>query len=150
MEIEKQDVTSENIDYPQELKARDEKIAGLEKTLAERDAAAASMQKSLDEAKQAVVEASVDLSEAVAAYRQMTVAANPGLVAEMIKGNTIGEINASLKTTKELIAKVKQEVGAENARVRVPAGAPQRTSPDLSGLSAREKIRYGVGSSNRD
>ena len=43
------------------------------------------------------------------------------------------------------MSKVRQEVGAENARVRVPAGAPQRTSADLSALSAREKIRFGMG-----
>jgi hypothetical protein len=39
----------------------------------------------------------------------------------------------------------RREIEAEAARSRIPAGAPQRTPPDMSGLSAREKIQYGLG-----
>jgi len=62
----------------------------------------------------------------------------------MIKGETIEAINESVKSAKALVERVKQEMRAENARVRVPAGAPQRTLPDLSALSAREKIKYAM------
>jgi len=144
-ENENKDVTPENAEPEREMKIRDEKIIGLEKSLADKDREIAAMKKTLDEAKKAIVETSVDLSQAVAAYKELAGQANPGPVAEMIKGNTIGEVNASLKSARELVAKVRQEVGAENARVRVPAGAPQRTSTDLSALSAREKIRFGMG-----
>ena len=39
---------------------------------------------------------------------------------------------------------VKQEIGAENSLLRVPAGTPARTPPDLSALSPREKIKYAI------
>jgi hypothetical protein len=62
----------------------------------------------------------------------------------MIKGNSIEEINESVKSAQALVEKVKKELGAESARVRIPAGAPQRTPIDLSALSSREKIRYAM------
>lgn len=130
---------------PQEVKTIEEKISGMEKSLAEKDAVITSIQKDLEEAKKIIVETSLDLSEAVTAYKELVVHVNPDPVAAMVKGNTIAEINASLKSAKELVSCIKQEVNAESARVKVPAGAPPRTSPDLSGLSAREKIRFGMG-----
>ena len=145
MENENKDAAAENAALEQEIKIREEKIAGLEKSLSEKESEITAVKKSLDEAKKAIVETSLDLSQAVAAYKEMVGQANPGPVAEMVKGNTIAEINASLKSARELVTKVRQDVGAENARVRVPAGAPQRASADLSALSAREKIRFGMG-----
>ena len=145
MENENKGPAPENTGLEQELKTRDEKIAGLEKALEEKGREITSVKKSLDEAKKAIVETSLDLSQAVAAYKELVGQDNPGQVAEMVKGNTIAEINASLKNARELVSKVRQEVGAENARVKVPAGAPPRTSADLSALSAREKIRFGIG-----
>jgi chromosome segregation ATPase len=145
MENENKDAATENNSLEQEIKIREEKITGLEKSLAEKDREIAAVKKSLDEAQKAIVETSLDLSQAVVAYKELVGQANPSPVAEMVKGNTIAEINASLKGARELVSKVRQEVGAENARVRVPAGAPQRTSADLSALSAREKIRFGMG-----
>jgi uncharacterized coiled-coil protein SlyX len=134
----------ENENLKRDLKTREEKFAGLEKTLAEKDSEITAINKSMDEARKVIVETAADLSQAVAAYRELAGQSNPGLVAEMIKGETIGEINVSLKNAKEIVEKVKLEMGAENARVRVPAGAPQRALPDQSGLSAREKIKQGI------
>jgi hypothetical protein len=145
MENENKDMKPENNNLEQEIKTRDEKISSLEKSLVEKEHEIVVVKKSLDEAKKAIVETSLDLSQAVAAYKEMVGQTNPGPVAEMVKGNTITEINASLKSAKELVSKVRQEVGTENARVKVPAGAPPRTSADLSALSAREKIRFGMG-----
>lgn len=142
-------VELENENLKRELQAREVKISGLEKSLAEKDSEIAAGKKTLEEAKQVMVETAVDLSQAVAAYKELAGQANPGLVKEMIKGETIMEVNASLKSAKELVEKVKQEVGAETARVRVPAGAPPRAAPDLSVLTAREKIRWGVGGKNQ-
>jgi len=134
----------ENEQLKQELKIRDEKITGLEKSLAEKTAAAAANNKALEDAKQVIVETSVDLAQAVTAYKEMAGRANPGIILTMIKGNTVAEINASVKQAKELVDKVRQEINAENMRVRVPAGAPSRAGSDLSALSARDKIKFGV------
>jgi len=127
-----------------ELLISREKIAGLEKALREKETEIAAVKQTLDEAKQAIVETAVDLSQAVSAYKELVGQANPGLVAEMLKGDTIAEINTSLKSARELVDKIKREVGADNARVRVPAGAPPRVQADLSVLTAREKIKFAV------
>jgi hypothetical protein len=134
----------ENEQLKQELKTRGEKITGLEKSLAEKTAAAAANNKALEDAKQVIVETSVDLAQAVTAYKEMAGRANPGIVLTMIKGDTVAEVNASVKQAKELVEKVRQEINAENMRVRVPAGAPARAGSDLSALSARDKIKFGV------
>ena len=88
MENENKDVTTGKQHLEQEIKIREEKITGLEKSMAEKDHEITAVKKSLDEAKKAIVETSVDLSQAVAAYKELVGQANPGPVAEMIKGNT--------------------------------------------------------------
>lgn len=137
-------VKLENETLQRELKSRSDAIAGLEKTLADRDTEINTLRQVAEDFKQRLDEMEKSLPQAVAAYRELVAQANPGLVAEMIKGETIEAINESVKSAKTLVERVKQEVGAENARVRVPAGAPQRTLPDLSALSAREKIKYAM------
>jgi hypothetical protein len=128
----------------QDLKTRDDNITVLEQALEEKTAALSAAGTALEQAKQLIVESTVDLSQAVAAYRDLSGQSNPGLVAEMIKGDTITEINASVKNARELVARVRQEIEAGTASVSVPAGAPPRTVPDLSALSAREKIKFAV------
>jgi chromosome segregation ATPase len=137
-------VKLENASLKSELKTKDAAIAGLEQKLADKDGEIAALKQSIEEAKQKMDETGKSLQQAVAAYKELVAQANPGLVAEMIKGETIEEINESLKSARALVERVKQEVGAENARVRVPAGAPQRTPLDLSALSPREKIKYAM------
>ena len=84
------------------------------------------------------------LAEAVASYQAMVIAANPEIPEELISGDGIEAVNRSLEEAKSLISRVKQGLEAEVQASRVPAGAPQRTPPDLSALSSREKIQYGV------
>jgi hypothetical protein len=134
----------ENEQLKHELEIRGGKILSLEKTLAEKTGELSLNLKSLEEAKQVIVETTVDLAQAIGAYKIMAGQANPGLVADMIKGNTVAEINNSIKNAKEMVEKVRQEITAEAARVRIPAGAPPRAMSDLSALSAREKIKLAV------
>ena len=134
----------ENESLKSELKTKEAAIAGLEKAAKEKDGEIAALKQSLVDTGKVQEETKNALGAAVAAYKELVMQANPGLVAEMIKGNTIEEINESVKSAQALVEKVKQEVAAESARVRVPAGAPQRTPLDLSALSAREKIKYAM------
>lgn len=127
-----------------ELKFVDEKIFEMEKAIVARDEEIDSLKQSLEGSETNLSEATRSLTEAVAAYKELAAQANPGPVAEMIKGGTVEEIKESVAGARALVEKVKQEIGAENARMSVPAGAPQRTSPDLSTLSPREKIIYGM------
>ena len=134
----------ENERLRNELKTASEKIAGLEKTLAEKDGEIDAAKRLLDKAGKDSAGFMEQLQRAVAAYKELAAQANSGPVAEMIKGNTIEEIKESVASAKALVEKVKQDIAAENSQIRVPAGAPQRTTLDLSTLSPREKIKYGM------
>jgi len=81
----------------------------------------------------------------VSAYLSLVIEANPEVPPELITGDSIEAINDSLATAKNLVAKVRQGLETEATRLRVPAGAPARTLPDFSALSAREKIQYAIG-----
>lgn len=134
----------ENKRLVDELKTAVEKITGLEKAMADKDAAMEALKQSLEESAKKMAETEKTLAGAVAAYKDLAVQANPGLVAEMVKGDTIEEIKESVASARALVEKVKQEIRAENTLIRVPAGAPQRVAPDLSTLSPREKIMHGM------
>jgi chromosome segregation ATPase len=141
LKLEKESLT-------RELKSRDAAIARLEKALADKDGEMTTMKQALDDSRRMLDEIGQKLPKAVTAYRELAVQANPGLLAEMVKGNTIEEINESLKSARAIVEKVRQEMDTEAARVRVPAGAPQRVPLDLSALSPREKIQYAIGGSS--
>ena len=85
------------------------------------------------------------LTEAVASYKTTVVQANPEVLEELIAGDTIESIDDSLKKAKTLIGRVRQGLEDEISAVKIPAGAPQRTPPDLSALSPREKIQHAIG-----
>jgi len=131
-----------------ELESREATIIRLEQVLAAKDNEVADLNKSLDEAKKESVEIAKSLAQAVAAYKELVMEANPGVMDELISGETIEEVNESMKNARALIERVRQEIEAEAAKTRVPAGAPQRMPADLSALSAREKIQYAIGGSS--
>jgi predicted RNase H-like nuclease (RuvC/YqgF family) len=145
---ESEKLERENESLKREVESRDATIMKLEQALAGKDGETADLKQSLDEAKQALEELGKALPQAVAAYKELVVEANPGVLAELITGETIEEVNESLKNARALMERVRQEIEAEAARTRVPAGAPQRTPLDLSALSAREKIQYAIGGSS--
>ncbi len=135
---------SENEALAGEVKARGAAIVQLEQELAAKESEIAALKEQLDGLKQSLDEMSKAISGAAAAYREMIVQANPGIPPELITGDTIEEIRESVKTARAIMDRVRQEMEAEAARTRVPAGAPQRAPLDLSGLSAREKIQQGL------
>ena len=85
------------------------------------------------------------LSKAVTSYKGAVVRANPEVIEELITGDSIASIDESLSQAKELVSKVRRGVQSEISLAKVPAGAPERTRPDLSALSPREKIQYAMG-----
>ncbi|MBN1177537.1 MAG: hypothetical protein JXA51_07650 [Dehalococcoidales bacterium] len=135
----------ENARLTGEVESRNAAILKLEQALATKDGEIAGLKEALDEAKQSLEELGKTVAQAVAAYKEMVVESNPGVLAELITGETIEQVNESLKNARALMEKVRQEIEEEAAKTRVPAGAPQRTQPDLSALSAREKIQYAIG-----
>ena len=124
-------VKARMLELEQTVAAKDEEIAGLRQFSAELEGRLTALGSSL--------------GEAVASYRAAVVQANPEVIEELISGDTIEAVNESLSQAKLLVSKVREGVEAEISLARVPAGAPERTSPDLSGLSPREKIQYAIG-----
>ena len=84
------------------------------------------------------------LKKAVGGYKSLIIQANPGILPELISGETIEALDTSLEKAKELTAKVKAGLEAQIAAARIPAGAPLRGAADVSTLSSREKINLGV------
>ena len=120
-------------------------IAELKQTLAGREGEISALNQSLNEAKGQSIRIAEALAQAVAAYRELIVKENPGVLADMVTGDSIEKINESLAGARAIMQKARREIEADAARARVPAGAPQRMPPETSALSAREKIQYGLG-----
>ncbi len=85
------------------------------------------------------------LSEAVKGYRLKVIEANPEIPDEMVAGESVGAIDDSVNKAKGLVSRVRQNIESNILASRVPAGAPVRTTGDISGLPAREKIIRGIG-----
>ncbi len=135
----------ENEALTRELKTRDATIIRFEQTLAGKDSEIVALKQALDEAERKLAEIGKALPQAVAAYKELVVQANSGVLAELIPGDTVEEVNESLKNAQALVDRVRQEMEAEASKTRIPAGAPQRAPLDLSALSPREKIQYAIG-----
>ncbi|OGO23778.1 MAG: hypothetical protein A2144_08945 [Chloroflexi bacterium RBG_16_50_9] len=141
------DIKQENAVLTRDLKARDVTIIRLEQTLAIKENEIVTLKQALAEVKWQLDEIGKALPEAIAAYKALIVQANPGVLAELITGDNVEQIDKSLKNARALVERVRQEIEAEASKTRVPAGAPQRTPLDMSSLSPREKIKYAIGGS---
>jgi len=128
-----------------ELESKDANITELEQTVASHESEIVTLKEVIVESDRKLTDINSTLSQAVADYKALVEEANPGILAEMITGDTIEAIKESLEEARGLVERVKQGVEAEASRTRVPAGAPQRTPFDLSVLSPREKIQYAIG-----
>lgn len=120
------------------LAQKDEEMAKANDRITELERVAA-------ESEEKLTTVSSSLAEAVASYRAAVVESHSEVLEELITGDSIEAINESLKEAQTLVGKVRQGLEAEVALTKIPAGAPERTSPDLSTLSPREKIQYALG-----
>ncbi|MGD9115621.1 MAG: hypothetical protein PVJ61_00345 [Dehalococcoidia bacterium] len=127
------------------LAAKDRRIAELEQALTARDEEAAALNRSAAELEAKLAALEESLAQAVASYRALVLKYNPGLPEEQISGDSIEAIEASLAGAQALVNRVRQELEAEIAAARIPAGAPPRAPADLSVLSPRDKIQYAIG-----
>ncbi len=128
----------------EELAKANARLIELEQVVATRDSDVAELKQSKGELEVRLTHIGTSLDEAVAGYKALVVQANPDVIEELVSGGTIEAINESLGKAKTLVNKVRQGLEAEISLARVPAGAPERASPDLSALSPREKIQYAI------
>jgi len=121
------------------------RIAELVAALAQRDSELAALKKSAQGLEEKLAASGAVLAETVAGYRALVLQTNPGIDEELVAGGSIAAVTESLAKAKSLLGKVRKSVEKEISRTRVPIGAPGRQAPDLSALTPREKINYGIG-----
>jgi hypothetical protein len=121
-----------------------ERIASLEASLAQRDTSLAEAAQVIESLKKDFTAADVSHKEAVVEYRKLAVISNPIFNPEMLAGNSVSEINAAMTRVTDLAAKVRSRIEADIKAISIPAGAPERSGPDTSGLSPREKIKHAI------
>ena len=135
------------VQLEEERKSRATAEAGL----IEKNAHIAGLEASLNEAKQTAeslraegVAISEDRDRAVAKYLDAVRLANPAIPRDIIAGDTIEEIDASLARATSIAESVRANLEARAKEARVPAGAPTRSEISVEGLSPREKIAAGI------
>lgn len=77
-------------------------------------------------------------------YRDLVVRTEPALPADLIAGDTIDAVDASVEAARTMVGHVRSHIEAQSQAGRVPAGAPPRSAPDVGALSPEQKIRYGL------
>jgi hypothetical protein len=137
-------IGTESRDVPSGASAAAARITALEAAVAEKDAALLDVKKAFDTQASDFAALKTTHEAAVTAYKKLAVSSNPLFSAELITGNTIAEIDASMQKLTGLAGLVRSKIEAEIKAVSVPAGAPERSGPDTSGLSPREKIKQGL------
>jgi chromosome segregation ATPase len=120
-------------------------VAELRRQIAERDESLAAQTVELEDLRAAVSEAEVRVREAVQRVRQSVLEREPELPEDLVAGETVTEIDAAVARARQAVAQVRQHLEQRAQTQRVPAGAPVRAAPDVSGMTAAEKIRAGLG-----
>ena len=127
------------------LREAEARINSLEQTIGERDTELGAIKQAMDQSDETLSGIKNSLAEAVTSYRAKVVQTNADIPEELITDDTIEAVDRSESDARNLVSRVKQGLEADAAITRIPAGAPQRTTPDLSTLSPREKIQYAIG-----
>jgi len=125
--------------------------AAAEASLAEKDTRIAELEASLSEAKSGSEAAAAELAsakeanaQAVSKYLDAVRTANSTIPQDIIAGDTIEDIDASLAKATTIAESVKANLEAQAKEAKVPAGAPTRGEISLEGLTPREKIAAGI------
>ena len=124
----------------------DQRIASLEASLTAKAAELAEAKKMLDAQAADIATLKASGDEAVKAYKKLAVSSNPLFTDDIITGSSIAEVDAAMSRVLDMAGKVRSRIEAEFKALNVPAGAPERSGPDLSTLSPREKIKLGLES----
>jgi chromosome segregation ATPase len=95
------------------------------------------------EAREYAAAAEARLRTAAEKYRDLVVRTEPELPEELITGDDIDEIDASVGSARRIVEDVRSRLQTQPPP-RIPAGAPARTAPDFSTLPPEEKIRIGL------
>jgi hypothetical protein len=113
--------------------------------LEELTAVAASEAEALEASHAALSEERARTRAVLERYRELLLAAEPGLPGELVQGDTLEEIDAAVVVARAALADARAALGGGPAIERgFPVGAPARERSTTAGLSASEKIRRGL------
>ena len=132
-------------DEPEQSEESRARVTELENLLAQKEEELSLANARIAELEKKAADTDNTLSQAIASYKTLVTKSNPGVLEELVSGDTIEDISVSLEKAKTLVVRVRKGLEEEAAATRIPAGAPQRTPLDLSVLSPREKIQYAIG-----
>ena len=123
------------------------RVVELEKLLAIQEEEKAQTSARIAELEKTIAGLQERLVQAVSSYRVLVIRSNPEICEELVSGDSIQEIDTSLEKARQIIGKLRKGLESEITAARIPAGAPQRRPVELSFLTPREKIKYGIGGS---
>ncbi len=118
-------------------------LAGKNDSIAKLEAHIAGLQQGFDEKAAVLTQLREAHVQAVAKYLEAVRSANTALPADVITGDTIEGIDASVAQAQAIAGAVRETLADEAKKGRVPAGAPTRVL-NLDGLTPREKIALGL------
>jgi len=131
-----------------EAEARDgtraAEVSELRRQVAVQEESLAAQTVELEDLRAAVTEAQAATREAVQRVRQSILDREPDLPQELVIGETVADLDAAVSQARQTVAQVRQHLEQQAQSLRVPAGAPVRGVPDVSAMTASEKIRAGL------
>ena len=144
-------LTDDGDGLPDEVRAELEAVATLEAQAAE----AASAVEREAERVLAAVQAELDAQRAatrsaMARYREALLAAEPDLPPDLVGGETLEVLDASVTVARETVARIRARLVASapppgSPPRGFPVGAPARGTFSRGGLTSAEKIAVGLG-----
>lgn len=82
---------------------------------------------------------------AVARYREAVLAAEPDLPEELVSGASLKELEQSLAAARRAVATIRERLTVEEQQGGgFPVGAPARAAASTAGMTAAEKIAFGL------
>ena len=131
-------MTDDGLALPDEVQAELEALAA-----AELDDGASALEAALAEAQRDVSRQRNLTRQAVARYREAILAAEPELPPDLVRGESIEEVEESVEAARHTVARIRERVAAEHPR-SFPVGAPERSTLSRSLLSPQAKIAIGL------
>ena len=144
------DLTKVVDDLTRQLGERDAKMGELQAEISEKGALVESQSQELailqaagSESESKLAGLAESLTDAIKRYRDFALVTVPDAVADLVVGDTIDAIDASLAGAKLLVDKVKQGLAASASEI-ISSGSPERTGEDWRDKSPKEKIAHGL------
>ncbi len=120
-------------------------VEGVRADLASAQGARDAAEAELGSVQSQLAEARSELRTATVKYREARLAAAPHVPADLVPGaEELAEIDRQFEAAERVVAELRDKLEGQKQSARVPVGAPPRRAPDVSGLSAAEKIKLGL------